>query len=976
MKRTKSKHVNLIPDAVKQQLAVKELAEIKRRKTVGVKYNSATVFSIMWFAYCCMTVAYSFFQKDFEPCKYWAYYLALRLIVLVPSSFLAWCWKIGWWSRKLPNPETIGVILAAYIATIVTIGFTTELNGNCNLTVPVVAATVKVRLTGPDAIFQLRRDACDVYSPNYAAITGECQQTLTDERTYFEASLFQWVGQLIVVLFAFTSLFKPSKHATIFYTAVVWLIGVAGCAYQGLEFWQNKERVEASDIGMAIFLFVSGALVNIHSANTMHTLERNLVNVSTELNDDRVKAPSGPRVVFVKAEVAQRKLLQTQISANALEECEVKMRALMQALAKEYFGTELTMDNELEKLYAAAKDGKVMDAATVAKIQELMKETAKAGQDMDAGSGSFLLAFHNCYDAVSFALTFQDELMLQAWHKDLEKCALGATVNVELSSVEKESRARAMSLGHYGRYVKDTDILNLIAFRGLRMSMGVHMGPSSGGIKGPTVQFTDRLAGLAEGGMVLVSPPVADVLAGALDQLAQTAASAGRRSTLVSAATLEAERQTANFSVPRLVGLGVVQFEGAGLFHASEEETFAAEKKAVAGGAPAGGHLGLGSQPGSPAGAAQTPSGRGRTGTIITDQYMVSNDDSKAGVEMAPVLLPDGRILTSPAAERKGQGATTGSIELFHIYHTPLFGRHIHWDDANMRLKGTTSQVTLGYYDAPVQRENRPDLAVVLFGDVQFAHHLHSEDAKTFTEANIYVLRVMQQLLVKHHGYNVPQREGHFMQVFSHPRRAIEYHVELQQALMGIQWPKAYKSHPLTRPLRDDTNVEAARMGSGGGDTILYKGLVVSMGMSVGRISKGLERSRANYLGPTCNRSARLCGLAKHGQLLMCLEEFDAEHLASCRRDAGPRGKPLVAEIMHKNAVLKGIKGEHDIVALNTDALTMRRRIVQRIPPKNLIEAEYSNFAAPSTGVVPVAAPANPPPPRMPRGSSAAGTGI
>jgi hypothetical protein len=33
------------------KLAYSQLAEIKRKKTVGVKYNSATIFTLMWLGY-------------------------------------------------------------------------------------------------------------------------------------------------------------------------------------------------------------------------------------------------------------------------------------------------------------------------------------------------------------------------------------------------------------------------------------------------------------------------------------------------------------------------------------------------------------------------------------------------------------------------------------------------------------------------------------------------------------------------------------------------------------------------------------------------------------------------------------------------------------------------------------------------------------------------------------------------------------
>ena len=98
---------------------------------------------------------------------------------------------------------------------------------------------------------------------------GECDDFLVDRRTHFEKNVFPWVGQLILFLFAFTSLFKPSFRATMTYTFLVGAIGAVGCWWQGFQFWEDEERVLASDIFTAIFLFFCAAAVNIFSAHVL-----------------------------------------------------------------------------------------------------------------------------------------------------------------------------------------------------------------------------------------------------------------------------------------------------------------------------------------------------------------------------------------------------------------------------------------------------------------------------------------------------------------------------------------------------------------------------------------------------------------------------------------------------------------------------------------------------------------------------------
>ena len=50
----------------------------------------------------------------------------------------------------------------------------------------------------------------------------------------------------------------------------------------------------------------------------------------------------------------------------------------------------------------------------------------------------------------------------------------------------------------------------------------------------------------------------------------------------------------------------------------------------------------------------------------------------------------------------------------------------------------------------------------------------------TIVQAVAELNRIMGELLVKYRGYNVPQREGHYLQTFRAPEDAVDYHVELQ----------------------------------------------------------------------------------------------------------------------------------------------------------------------------------------------------
>lgn len=514
-----------------------------------------------------------------------------------------------------------------------------------------------------------------------------------------------------------------------------------------------------------------------------------------------------------------------------------------------------------------------------------------------------------------------DESILRA------PCGHARTEGVMITSMEPESRERAMTIASYKKESKMNalDDLNLTAFHGLRVKMSVHIGPDTGGIKGPTIAFTEALAEIATGGMILLSPPVAELLAGGLDQLSNSVGKSEQK------------------NVPRLVHMGALVFNKSDLFHEAEMESYRKstslkkhQKTATISTASY--------SPKPPNLANQAPQG------LMQDLDL--DDENASSIELGntnkPILMPDGRILTP--------NATGTPVEVFHIFNEPLFGRHLKWDDINMELPEAVVH-SVGYYDAPVKRENRPEFAVVIFGDVEngkfliyilkiiiypllptllhppllkfilfplpnnnmkpyIGHELQHNSPATFTQACGEVNQIMSELLVKHRGYQVPQREGHYMHTFWSPKDAVAYHTALQAELLSDKpkWPKSYETNPLTKKVYNDDN------------ELLYNGLTVSLGMSVGVISKSLERSRANYLGPTCNRSARVCGLAKQGQLLMCQTEYESPTLEYVREGCKGTMPKVGSKVMLENQILKGIKGTHSIVFLETDELTLKRR--------------------------------------------------
>ncbi len=149
---------------------------------------------------------------------------------------------------------------------------------------------------------------------------------------------------------------------------------------------------------------------------------------------------------------------------------------------------------------------------------------------------------------MSFALTFQNELMEQDWHKDLLVDEDAKVEFVKITNDEKENLERARKNGAVKKS-SDGSGLELVSFRGPRVRMAIHMGSSEGGIKGPTCRFVHHLTDLAWGGMVLLSNTVSEELQGTLDQLAKSNNESKQ------------ERLGSTQNVPRMVCMGIHTFE-------------------------------------------------------------------------------------------------------------------------------------------------------------------------------------------------------------------------------------------------------------------------------------------------------------------------------------------------------------------------------------------------------------------------------
>uniref|UniRef100_A0A7S2WTU2 Guanylate cyclase domain-containing protein n=2 Tax=Rhizochromulina marina TaxID=1034831 RepID=A0A7S2WTU2_9STRA len=792
-KRKKHLRVKIIPDTVKTSAAISELREVKRGRVIGQKWNSATIFSVMWALYIIGLLFY--FADDPNLCRGWFVFFILRLVLLVPTVSLAILWHRGWWPDCAPDPEWLGVVFAIYISVVVTLKFCTDSNVNCDGKFESGISELDVRVTLTDAsglsnlTMQLDDSECTTYTGWEEGIkmsVGDCDFEFLDVRTQFEINVYAWIGQLILYLFAFTSLFKPSLSATLVYNFLMILIVALGCFLQGASFWFDPERVSGAEIMQAIFVFMCAVLTNTYSAYVLYNMERDLVHANYELNASmakRQKAPSGGQVVYLETDLQSSTKLwdqHTQVMHTAIK----IHHALMRTLALEYFGWELATEGD-----------------------------------------AFLLSFHDVFDAVSMALTFQAEMMEQDWPEELLKDPDAGEVmvdnegSIEASKGQREApRPRVSTIPGRTRSLTRNYGDSLLAFKGPRVRMAIHMGDGTQGVKGKTARFVHQLTDLAWGGMIVMSNPAAQVLLGVLEQLDHGA------------------KGHEDVSKPKLVAMGTHTFDEC-------------------------------------------------------DEPM----------------------------------------ELYHIYTEPLRGRHYKWGEEELKLRDSV-QHTLGFYDAPVHRETLAECATIMFGDISHSQALRRYDPEAFAEGLTIVNQTVLSLLMIHRGYQVPQRDNsHFMLVFHTPVDGSRFHASLQMALLDVDWPNELLDLP--DYLRPDFNVgrhghgrPSITKGNSGAKSPkmrksqLYRGLCVSFGLAVGYVTKELEAGRANYLGPTCNRAARISSLAKCGQLLMSEPEFQHDR-ASLYTTSPPDGSPrypITGHMLYANQNLKGISGAVNIVWLDT----------------------------------------------------------
>eukprot|EP01012_Entosiphon_sulcatum_P010256 TRINITY_DN1595_c0_g1_i1.p1 TRINITY_DN1595_c0_g1~~TRINITY_DN1595_c0_g1_i1.p1 ORF type:complete len:1244 (-),score=239.59 TRINITY_DN1595_c0_g1_i1:41-3721(-) len=149
-------------------------------------------------------------------------------------------------------------------------------------------------------------------------------------------------------------------------------------------------------------------------------------------------------------------------------------------------------------------------------------------------------------------------------------------------------------------------------------------------------------------------------------------------------------------------------------------------------------------------------------------------------------------------------------------------------------------------------------LVTIVFTDVQSSTELWEIFPVEMEKALHMHNECMRDGLDKHHGYEVKTVGDAFMAAFTAPTDALNWCLEMQTALLKLDWPAPLLQHPA-----------ASEEKLPSGET-LWRGLRVRMGMHLGEptAERDPRTLRMDYFGPMVNKAARIGGVSKGGQVV------------------------------------------------------------------------------------------------------------
>ena len=150
---------------------------------------------------------------------------------------------------------------------------------------------------------------------------------------------------------------------------------------------------------------------------------------------------------------------------------------------------------------------------------------------------------------------------------------------------------------------------------------------------------------------------------------------------------------------------------------------------------------------------------------------------------------------------------------------------------------------------------------------------------------------IMRRNLRFFNGYEVKTEGDAFMVSFKNVLDAISWAVTSQMQLLEADWPQEILESPDGKEIYGPKSLD----NPDGKESLLYRGLSIRMGMHCGTPVCELDPTtrRMDYFGPMVNKSARVCGNAEGGQILVSKDVERAYRklkMAGAKEEASPSG--------------------------------------------------------------------------------------
>ncbi|GBF94709.1 adenylate cyclase [Raphidocelis subcapitata] len=473
------------------------------------------------------------------------------------------------------------------------------------------------------------------------------------------------------------------------------------------------------------------------------------------------------------------------------------------------------------------------------------------GFEVTTEGDSFTIAFHDAFDAVSWALAMQQAMLDADWPEALlshEKA------RVVLSTAGDSSRP------------------GQLLFRGLRVRVAISTGiptvvrmnemTNTLTYGGPVMESAAALADLPAGGQVLLGP------------------------------------NTFSSIVPRLAEMGVRLLLTEGQHHAEAEAHDAGRKRWGLfgfGGGGGGGAQGIGAResvggrrlhqwlsrgsslavsgrlfsggPDAEAPSSETLNGKPRRQLSADAPFHDAPLPGAADNEHVPLVIDMGSHWLDgmqPLSQVNNPSALMG------IRLTQIIARHLAPRAGHFPPLKTFRSVYPSYFEAPSAADALlPDGMVFKGGalpDVTIAfcapdsmRPLEALSERLAKDALDMYSSVVRTTLTACRGYECQEKDGIFMLVFGDVVSAVEWACVLQVALLRVHWSPELLRAPVCAEVCDE------------GGEVVFRGVRAKIGLYKGDITRIIPHratGRADFFGPPVNRAARFLSAAAPGQVL------------------------------------------------------------------------------------------------------------